>query len=155
MPVTRKATPAPPASDAALVVELAWTILDTFTRMKAASDRVTGAAGQSTPRFSVLREIAVRGPMSVAAIARVRRAARQGVQRLATELAADGLVTFVENPQHRRSPLLELTPRGRRIVDQLLREQDAVARAVAPRLDARKVRHAIEVLRSFGVLVER
>ena len=155
MPIARKATHARPDGDAALVTELAWTILDTFTRMKAATDRVTGAAGQSTPRFSVLREIAVRGPTSVAAIARARRAARQGVQRLATELAADGLVTFIENPQHRRSPLLELTPRGRQIVAQLLRQQDAVARAVAPRLDARKVRHAIEVLRSFGALIER
>lgn len=140
---------------AALVVELSWTIRDTFTRMKATTDRVTARAGQSTPRFSVLREIAVKGPMSVADIARVRRAARQGVQRLAQELAADGLVEFVRNPRHRRSPLVRLTPAGDRVIRELLAEQDATARRIAPKMELRELRNAIALLRQFGELVER
>ena len=140
--------------DSELVVELSWTILDTFTRKRAAADRVTAEAGQSTPRFSVLREIAVQGPRSVADIARARRAARQGVQRLASELVADGLVVFAPNPRHRRSPLLELTSRGRRVTAQLIADQDAIARRIAPALDRKRVRTAIAVLREFGALVE-
>jgi DNA-binding MarR family transcriptional regulator len=34
------------------------------------------------------------------------------MQRLADELAADGLVKFVDNPKHRRSKLVQLTRKG-------------------------------------------
>ena len=34
------------------------------------------------------------------------------MQRLADELAADGLVKFIDNPKHRRSKLVQLTPKG-------------------------------------------
>jgi DNA-binding MarR family transcriptional regulator len=34
------------------------------------------------------------------------------MQRLADELAAEGLVRFVDNPKHRRSMLVTLTPKG-------------------------------------------
>jgi DNA-binding MarR family transcriptional regulator len=34
------------------------------------------------------------------------------MQRLANELAAEGLVEFIDNPKHRRSKLVQLTPQG-------------------------------------------
>jgi len=37
---------------------------------------------------------------------------RQRMQRLANELAAEGLVEFIDNPKHRRSKLVRLTPKG-------------------------------------------
>jgi DNA-binding MarR family transcriptional regulator len=88
--------------------------------MKGVTDRLTAAEGQSTPRLSVLSEIARRGPLTVAQIAKARQVARQGVQRLADELAKNGLVGCVKHPAHRRSPLLPLTPAGRRLTARLL-----------------------------------
>jgi DNA-binding MarR family transcriptional regulator len=123
--------------------------------MKGVTDRITTAAGQTTPRFSVLRELAVHGPMTVSAIARVRRSARQGVQRLAAELEADGLLSFAPNPRHRRSPLLTLTREGRGVIDRLLAQEARIARRLAPSLDAARLRVAIDVLREFGEQLER
>jgi DNA-binding MarR family transcriptional regulator len=137
------------------MVELAWTVLDVFVRMKAVSDRLTAAEGQSTPRLSVLREVALHGPMTVAQIARARRVARQGVQRLADELATDGLVSFARNPAHRRSPLLHLTPAGRRVTARLLARQNAIARDLAASFDAAEVRRTIAVLESLGERITR
>jgi DNA-binding MarR family transcriptional regulator len=34
------------------------------------------------------------------------------MQRLANELHVDGLVEFIDNPKHRRSKLVRLTPKG-------------------------------------------
>ena len=34
------------------------------------------------------------------------------MQRLADEAAAEGLVRFIDNPRHRRSKLVQLTPKG-------------------------------------------
>ena len=52
------------------------------------------------------------GPLTVPQIAQMRPTSRQRMQRLADELAAEGLVEFIDNPGHRRSKLLSLTPRG-------------------------------------------
>jgi len=52
------------------------------------------------------------GPLTVPQIAQMRPTSRQRMQRLADELAAEGLVTFIENPTHRRSKLVQLTRKG-------------------------------------------
>ena len=153
--LTSASRSAAPGDGSAALVELAWTVLDTFVRMKAVSDRLTAAEGQSTPRLSVLSELARHGPLTVAQIARTRRVARQGVQRLAHDLALDGLLRFAKNPAHRRSPLLRLTPAGRRITARLLARQDAIARELADRFDPAEVRRAIAVLRAFGDGLDR
>lgn len=42
----------------------------------------------------------------------MRPTSRQRMQRLADELATEGLVEFIENPRHRRSKLVQLTSKG-------------------------------------------
>jgi DNA-binding MarR family transcriptional regulator len=42
----------------------------------------------------------------------MRPTSRQRMQRLADELAAQGLVRFIDNPKHQRSKLVQLTPKG-------------------------------------------
>jgi DNA-binding MarR family transcriptional regulator len=42
----------------------------------------------------------------------MRPTSRQRMQRLADELAAEGLVKFIDNPKHRRSKLVQLTAKG-------------------------------------------
>ena len=62
--------------------------------------------------WGVLRSLAEEGPQTVPQLARARPVARQRIQKLADEMAADGLVEFVDNPAHRRSKLLRLTAAG-------------------------------------------
>jgi DNA-binding MarR family transcriptional regulator len=42
----------------------------------------------------------------------MRPTSRQRMQRLADELAAEGLVKFIANPKHQRSQLVQLTRKG-------------------------------------------
>ena len=42
----------------------------------------------------------------------MRPTSRQRMQRLADELVAEGLVEFIDNPKHRRSKRVRLTPKG-------------------------------------------
>jgi DNA-binding MarR family transcriptional regulator len=76
--------------------------------------------GQTQARWQVMW-IAATGALTVPAIARRLGVTRQNVQRLAHELVAEELATFDENPDHRRSPLLQLTPRGRDVLDEINR----------------------------------
>ncbi len=59
-----------------------------------------------------MRSLALLGPLTVPQIAQMRPTSRQRMQRLADELAAERLVKFVDNPKHRRSKLVQLTPKG-------------------------------------------
>ena len=59
--------------------------------------------------FGFMRSLAQLGPLTVPQIAQMRPTSRQRMQRLADDLAAEGLVEFVDNPKHQRSKLVRLT----------------------------------------------
>ena len=67
-----------------------------------------------------MRSLMEQGPQSVAQIARARPVARQAVQRMADELAEQGLIEFVENPTHLRAKLARLTAKGKKMMDETM-----------------------------------
>ncbi len=74
--------------------------------------------GQSSARWRVLQRIAA-GEKSVADMARSTGYSRQGVQRLADALAAEGLAQYSADENDRRRQRLELTPAGTVILGQM------------------------------------
>src|SRR5258708_35491414 len=98
------------AADAALMSDLIRELVFAYFRLRAAGDELAIRYGQSTGKWGMMRSLIESGPQSVSQIAWSRPVARQGVQRMANELARDGLLEFVENPTHRRAKLMRLTP---------------------------------------------
>jgi DNA-binding MarR family transcriptional regulator len=82
--------------------------------------------------YGFMRSLALLGPLTVPQIAEQRPTSRQRMQRLANELAAEGLVEFVDNPKHRRSKLVRLTAEGAA----RYRELDAQLLAIASKMGA-------------------
>jgi DNA-binding MarR family transcriptional regulator len=80
----------------------------------------------------------------------MRPTSRQRMQRLANELAAEGLVEFIDNPKHRRSKLVRLTPKGdaryRRLSSRLLE----IASTMGAGLGEAEIRRAGEIVRQIG-----
>jgi len=128
-----------------LLLELAYT----YFRLRAEGDRRARGVGQSTGRLGVLRSLADQGPRTVAQIARSRPVARQGVQRLADALAAEGLVEYLPNPDHRRSKLLRLTPQGAQAYQALCQGQRAFAEELTRGLPDDALRRCTEILRTL------
>jgi len=81
-------------------------------------EHLAGCAGQTQARWQTLWT-AASGPYTVPQIARRLGVTRQSVQRLATELDVEGLVTFDHNPDHKTSPIVTLTPAGREKLDRI------------------------------------
>ncbi len=101
---------APAKSD--MVVSVLAEVGLTFHRMRTVG-RPRGAVTEwGGGLFAMLRTLAVEGAMTVPQIARTRPVARQRIQRLADDAAKQGLVEFVDNPAHKRSKLVRLTPEG-------------------------------------------
>src|SRR3569623_3553350 len=96
-------------------------IIETFRlngRLLTAGDELVSGLGLSSARWQVLWAIDIaRTPQSVAHLARSMGLNRQGVQRIVKELDAEALVSFTDNPHHRRAKLVEMTPAGRRLYE--------------------------------------
>lgn len=113
--------------------------------LRAAGDALAEPAGQTTARWRVLATLE-NGPMTVAQIAADWWLARQSVQRVADLLADEGLVTYEQNPAHRRAQLVRLTPSGRSALLRIRAAQRDWADAVAGQVGAQDLRTANQVL---------
>lgn len=78
--------------------------------LREAGERLASTAGQTHARRMVLQ--AAEGGATVPDIARTLGLHRQGIQRIADQLVAEGLGRYVENPRHRLSKLFVVTEQG-------------------------------------------
>src|SRR3954449_10338733 len=94
------------------IAELMLEVAQCFFRIRAVGQKTGLITSWGGGAFGLMRSLALLGPLTVPQIAQMRPTSRQGMQRLADELAAEGLVEFIDNPKHRRSKLVRLTRRG-------------------------------------------
>ena len=99
-------------SKAEAVAELMLEVAQCFFRIRTVGQKTGLITSWGGGSFGFIRSLALLGPLTVPQIAQMRPTSRQRMQRLADELAAEGLVKFIDNPKHRRSKLVRLTPKG-------------------------------------------
>lgn len=75
-------------------------------------DEMAGSVGQTQARWQTMWTIAS-GQLTVPQVARRLGVSRQNVQRIVDELRREQLLQLTDNPDHKTSPLLELTAAGR------------------------------------------
>lgn len=118
-------------------------------RLLAASDRMSRDLGLTGARWQVLSVLGRSPePTTVSELARWMGLTRQSVQRVADALAADGMIEYVDNPNHRRAPLLSMTAHGRALLARLDERRYRWAKEVAAELDAADIEAAVGLLRT-------
>src|SRR3989442_967883 len=144
-PITRTHTPAGKALTA-LMLE----VFRLHGLLLAAGDRVTHPLGLSSARWQVLGAIQITGePLPVAHIARQMGLTRQSVQRTVDLLAQEGLIAFADNPHHQRAKLVDFTPQGRRIMEEVTHIQTTWANDLAQGLSAHVLHDALQLLEAL------
>lgn len=131
-------------------------ILEVFQlngRLLNAGDALTRPLGQTSARWQVLGALDEAG-QTVAQIGRQMGLTRQSVQRTTDLLEADGLVSYVDNPAHRRAKLATLTARGRAALDAITTRQIAWANRIGSRLAEDDLQRAIHTLRDVREAVD-
>jgi DNA-binding MarR family transcriptional regulator len=145
-----------PRGDAAAGRALTDLVLEVFRlngRLLAAGDRLVRPVGQTSARWQVLGAVML-VQRTVSQIAREMGLTRQSVQRTADRLEADGLVTYAENPANRRAGLVTLSPRGKSILDWILREEKTWSDELGAPLGETRIRAALRVIRSLRQALE-
>jgi DNA-binding MarR family transcriptional regulator len=122
--------------------------------LKAAANQIARPAGQTGARWQVLNALDD-GPKTVAEIARLKAASRQGVQRIANELLAEGVLAARSNPKHSRYPLVELTAAGRAALGLIRGQRSRWANSVAAHLGGPIDPAALQFLERFQAAVDK
>ena len=137
-------------SKGASIAELMLEVAQFFFRIRAVGQKTGFITSWGGGAFGFMRSLALLGPLTVPQIAQMRPTSRQRMQRLADELAAEGLVAFIDNPKHRRSKLVQLTPKGDTRYRELNARFLAIASTLGAGLSERDVRRTREIVRRLS-----
>lgn len=118
-------------------------------------DRLHQDAGVTTAMRSLLFSLDREGPTTVPDLARERLVSRQIIQTQMNELLKLELVVPQENPQHRRSKLLALTPTGQALVKEMLQREEALLDKGGSPMPLDQVESASESLRTLREHLEK
>ncbi|WP_328471254.1 MarR family winged helix-turn-helix transcriptional regulator [Actinoplanes sp. NBC_00393] len=104
---------------------------------------------------AVLEVLAEHGPAPVPAVAERLDLARQGVQRHVNDLIDLGHVVAKENPAHRRSVLITLTPAGAELFDRIREDELKTLAGLAADCTPAEIAAALKVLTALNRDVRR
>ena len=137
-------------SKAEAIAELMLEVAQCFFRIRAVGQKTGLITSWGGGAFGFMRSLALLGPLTVPQIAQMRPTSRQRMQRLADELAAEGLVEFIDNPKHRRSKLVRLTPKGDARYRELNARLLAIASTMGVALSEADIRKTTEIVRQLS-----
>jgi len=132
------------------IAELLLDVSQFFFRIRAVGQKTGLITNWGGGAFGFMRSLALLGPLTVPQIAQMRPTSRQRMQRLADELGAEGLVEFIDNPQHRRSKLVQLTPKGNTRYRELNARFLEIASTLGVGLSEGDVRRTVEIVRRLS-----
>ncbi|MFQ5859776.1 MAG: MarR family winged helix-turn-helix transcriptional regulator [Anaerolineae bacterium] len=147
-----RSTPATAAFGGSPLESVIGETVSLFHRLRVVVEQVHHQGEMTAGRLGVLRGLDLFGAQTVPQMARARPVSRQYIQTLVDELTREGHVEQTENPAHKRSRLVRLTPQGKRFVDAATRRQAKLfsrLKAGIPEKDLRTTASVLSALRTF------
>jgi DNA-binding MarR family transcriptional regulator len=120
-----------------------------FRRLRVISSALHGDGIPIAGQRGVLMDLANGGPQTVPAMARVRGVSRQNIQVLIDRFLSEGFVELIENPAHKRSKLVRLTTKGRKLTDEMTKRETEMLASLDVKIPAAQIENTTNVLRSF------
>ncbi len=102
----------------------------------------------------ILRDLYRLGPRTVPQLARGRPVSRQNVLMLVNRLISDGLAESIRNPEHKRSYLVRLTPRGKALLEEMWNVETALLNSLDLDLPSEELQAATNVLHRLREALE-
>ncbi|HLE24134.1 MAG TPA: MarR family transcriptional regulator [Thermodesulfobacteriota bacterium] len=94
-----------------------------FHRLRIVSEQIHRQGEMTSGKRGILGSLDRFGPQTVPEMARARPVSRQYIQTLVNQLMHEGLVEFIENPAHKRSHFVRLTPKGKELLDSMIQRE--------------------------------
>jgi DNA-binding MarR family transcriptional regulator len=132
------------------LTDLIRTVLRMNATVQKSGTRLMRGTGITNARWQTLSELfALEKRVTVSELARHMGLTRQAVQRLADDMARDGLVEFAENPGDARAMHLLLTEAGRAAYHDAQECEWQWTNAIAEDFDAEQIVRAVALLEAI------
>lgn len=115
-------------------------------------EEMAGAVGQTQARWQTMWIINT-GLFTVPQVARRLGVSRQNVQRITDDLRHEQLLTLIDNPDHKTSPLLQLTAAGQSRLAQINAASEAIHRQMLPHFTERDIKNFRALLAKFTAAI--
>lgn len=117
---------------------------------RSTSERLARAAGETVPRWHVMSALS-EYPMTVSQVGRRLGLARQSVQRVVNDLRDEVLIRGRANPDHKASPIFELTSSGKEVLTILigLADRERASEVHRAGVSVDELQHAQAIVRSL------
>jgi DNA-binding MarR family transcriptional regulator len=129
-------------------------VLGAFFELRLAGQRL-GLVTESGGGAWGLLKTAARKPVGMAELARRRGVSRQYIQKIASGLIEQGYLELADNPAHRRSGLMTVTPAGRRALAQMDRRLDDALAPLGKQFSSRELRLATGTVAKLRSVIGR
>lgn len=96
--------------------------------------------------FSIMTDIYFQGPKTIPELLEERAITRQSIHRMIQRLKADGILDYMDNPEHKRSKKIVLTPYGEEYFLSKLETLDQVMAPVAQALSDEQLDEGYDTL---------
>ncbi len=117
-----------------------------FHELRAVAQELHGGSSLAGGRRGVLVDLLEDGEQTVPELARRRPVTRQHIQVLVNQLLRDELVERRPNPEHKRSHLIGLTPKGRQTIAAMLERELELLQALEHQICLQQLLETAEVL---------
>jgi DNA-binding MarR family transcriptional regulator len=144
-----------PIASSEAMQDLMVEVIALFFLLRAVGKQMGAVTAADGGYWGMLRSLKLEGPQTVPQIARSRPVSRQHIQKLANEMVADGVIEWVENPAHRRSKLLQLTPQGEAVFAELSVQIAQMAAEFAEDVKAEDLQVSVQMLRQLKEKLRR
>lgn len=117
--------------------------------MQAAETRVEkglDGTGLTVRMRAVLEILHAHGDATVPEIALKLEIQRQYVQLMVNETLAEGLTAAKPNPRHKRSTMIALTPKGKRLIEEVITREKDIVQRMATEIRAEDIAIALKVV---------
>ena len=129
--------------------QLIWQTRRLFQRLRACSDEMLEGKGINSSQRAILEFLHSSDPKTVSQVAREKSVSRQHVQTLTNSLIDLKLVKCVENPGHKRSPLLKLTRKGSQLFQSIRQEEAAFIQKMEKQFSANDITKTVQTMIAF------
>src|ERR1700691_3103246 len=146
---TNQSQPKAQLSPQALVPIIVADIYEIAGRFRDHGEAIARTVGQTQARWQVLSAASGR-PHTVPQIGRVLGVTRQNVRRIADLLVEEGAAEYRDNPDHRGSPHVILTRRGRAALEPITKAPAAYHARLARKLSPADVATLARALRRLA-----
>ncbi len=135
----------------AFVLQLA----DVFFQFRRLGQEVGSISSKGGGTWGLLRLLATDGPLTVPEIASARGVSRQHIQMVVNELIEQDLLVLLENPAHKRSRHVAITPPGEQYLQELTRRFREELADLMGDVDTTQIAPLTETLRHLGSKLEQ